>query len=670
VRALTPGESAWLVLLPCAALLTVAIVALGPSLGHLLFAPASSEAFWFQYVSDHVVRPESTEHARYALALLGPFLVGGGVVALTRGRSLKPATTARLVLLAGLALWAFLVVCVVYQHQHTYDASYIGTPFRRTYFTWPALAMGIAVGLLSVEAVRRYATPERVAWLTRETTPRRVAVLVVAALFVLVWLLSAFNTEGTIGNANSAVEGNVPFWIDEPFSLLNGQAPLVDFHAQYGQLWAYMAAGALSLLGTSFGVYASVMLAGTAATLLALFATLRRVVGSSLATLLLFVPLVANGFTMEQGPLANRYGPANLFSLFPIRYAGPFLLLWLSAGHLRRPRSWHVVPLFVVAGLVAINNVEFGVPAFAATLLAVAWAAPRRSLPGLARLGGSAAAGLAGAAALVAVLTLAVAGSLPHFGMLTTFPRIYGIDGFGLLPMPVLGLHLVVYVTFAAAIVVAIVRGVSGEGDAVLTGTLAWAGVFGLGAGGYFAGRSHPDVLIDLFSAWSLAISLLLVVAVRAMLRRPARRPTVAELALFVGFGITTCSLAQTPTPWSQLHRLRQSTPTPELTANATERLVARITRKGEPVAILIELGHRIAYDVGIKDVTPYANLESMLTKAQWQETLAALRAAHGRKILVPHERLLPEQVETLKSEGYALVLDAKRVGVIEFLRR
>ena len=68
------------------------------------------------------------------------------------------------------------------------------------------------------------------------------------------------------------------------------------------------------------------------------------------------------------------------------------------------------------------------------------------------RLAREAAAGLLGALALVALLTLVRAGSLPHLGLLLEFSRLYGVDGWAMLPMPTLGLHLVVYVTFAAAL--------------------------------------------------------------------------------------------------------------------------------------------------------------------------------------------------------------------------
>jgi hypothetical protein len=94
----------------------------------------------------------------------------------------------------------------------------------------------------------------------------------------------------------------------------------------------------------------------------------------------------------------------------------------------------------VVGGLVALNNVDVGVPALGATLAALLWG-----------------------------------GSGPT--------------------MPLLGLHVAIYLTYVAAIGTATVRAVRGEDGRLLTGLLAWSGVFGLGVGAYFAGRSTPDDL-------------------------------------------------------------------------------------------------------------------------------------------------------------------------------
>lgn len=658
-------------MLPCALVLLGIVLLLGPSLGHALFEPTGANTIWPHFYSSHEVLPEPTEHARYLLSLLGPVLAVGGILSL-RNRSVRDAVPPAATLLAQFVLVAFVIACVIAQREHQYLISNAAERqvFRTAYFTSATLVIAVSLALLAAAALRRSAFVARLADATRESPGRRALAAVVAALVTLAYLLSAYNTEATIRQANAAIAGHTGFWIDEAAPVLNGQAPLVDFHAQYGHLWAYIAGGGMWLFGSSLGVYAAIMLAGTAATMTSVYATLRRVIsGSSLLTLALFLPFLATSFFMKIGPPDNRYSPAGLFSLFPIRYAGPYLLLWLlvvrvDAGARRRPLA-----LLTLACLVVINNPEFGVPALCATLACLVWALPARSPRLLARLAIDALAGTAIAIGLVSALTLAVGGSLPHFGMLLTFPRIFGIEGYGLLPMPAVGFHLVVYVTFVAAIVVASVRTLSNERD-TLTAALGWVGIFGLGIGAYFTGRSHPQVLIDVLSAWALALALLAVVTVRAVLRRPSRRPLLAELLVLAGFGVMVCSLAQIPTPWSQIDRLRHGQPRSAQVLLEVERTVDELTRPGETVALLMRTGHRMAEDIGIVDVAPYANIDSMLTKQQWSETIAALEHAHGRKLITSTKSLFEEQVVWLAAHGYTPYVEVSDLHLIGFTKR
>ena len=89
------------------------------------------------------------------------------------------------------------------------------------------------------------------------------------------------------------------------------------------------------------------------------------------------------------------------------------------------------------------------------------------------------------------------------------------------MPMPTLGLHMALYLTFVAAPLLAAVRHVQGRDDRALTAMLAFAGVFGLVAGSYFAGRSLPWQLILVFPIWGFAVAVLTWVVVPACGRWP-----------------------------------------------------------------------------------------------------------------------------------------------------
>ena len=668
-RALLPGERAWLAVVPCALFVFAAAMLLGPPLGHAFLAPRGAE-FWPTVHNVQAIRPEPVEHARYLIALLGPVLVCAAVVG-ARSVRLSPLWIGRLVTASQVTVLAALGAFLVAQRLHTYSEIY-GGPLRRVYFTVPTLVVAAALMVALVIALRDDRLSARVAGWLRESRPKRIGAAAVAIAFTAVWLLTAVFFEDSIGRSGLPINVTLPFSIDEAYAVLNGRTPLVDFHAQYGQLWPYLAAISMSLFGASVGTYTITMASGTLLVLLAIYAMLRRVVRSSLGALALYVPFVATGFFMAVGPPAIRYGPSNLFTIFPIRYGGPYLLAWLTARHIDGARP-HAVPLiFCAAGIVMLNNPEFGLAAAGATFAALLCARAPLSRRKLTRLVGGAAAGLLAALALLSLLTLLRAGSLPHLGLLLEFANIDGIEGWTLVPMPAVGFHLALYVTFAAALVVAVVRTVKRRSDVLLTAMLAWAGVFGLGAGSYFAGRSHPEVLIDLFSSWALAIALLTVVVVRAVRARPGRRVLVAELAVLAALGLCICSIAQFPTPWSQIDRMHDrgvEDMTIYVRFPEADQFVAEHTRPGERVLILHPVSHRVAYEHGLTNVLPWVSVESMPLVRQLDEALEALRRAGGRKILLWRGHTWPGLIDALPSRGFVLRDAEPTYGLMEWVK-
>jgi len=648
-HALDSTQVAWIAALPCALLTVLAVALLGSPLGHAVFAPGD-ETFWPRVP----VRVEPVEHARYVLALLGPTALAAAVLIGTRRAPRAGDAVVRAVVLSTqLVLLTFVALCFLAQRDVVLGTTWPAWQQAR-FFTGPTLAVAALVPLCTLVLMRRRAVAARMASLVRETRARRHAALALAVLFAATWLLTAVVTDASLANTNLDVGEHVLWSLAEPFAILNGHTPLVDFHAQYGQLVPYVAAAAMAVFGSSLGVFSVTMVIGSALTLLAVYALLCRIARSSLVALALWAPFVATGFFMKHGPFDDRFGPANLFPLWPIRYGGPYVLAWLLVRHVDGAAPRRAWILFLLAGLTALNNPDFGLPALAALTVGLVLARPPRSRRALGRLLGEAAGGVLAALALVTLLTLARAGELPHLGWALEFSKLYGVDGWALLPMPRLGLHLVVYLTFAAAIGTAAVRLARREADRTLTAALAWSGTFGLCAGAYFAGRSHPQVLIDLFSPWALALVLLTLAAGRALAARAWRRPQPAELAVLFGFGLLICSLAQTPTPWSQVQRIGDRAPEPVFKQRAAAAFVAQHTRAHEPVAILIPLGHRIAYDTGRDNVSPYASIESMPTRQQLARTIAALRDAGGDKLFISTYFTVGEAVAAMQRAGFA----------------
>jgi len=252
-RALEPGEAAWIGLLPCALLVLAAIVLLGPPLGETFLGPGSER--FFPRIE---VAPEPVEHARYIIALLGAPLLAAVVLLAVRRSIALPARTARVMQdVAQAALFGFLVLCLLALNDVIFT-SYRPPSGPNPIFGVSALLAAAALPLLALAGLRANGVAARLAALARETPRRRWTCLFVAILLTATWLLPAVNTETSIANAH----GNnlIPWDMDETFAILDGRTPLHDYHAMYAQLWPYVAASVLALVGSpTVGVWTVVM---------------------------------------------------------------------------------------------------------------------------------------------------------------------------------------------------------------------------------------------------------------------------------------------------------------------------------------------------------------------------------------------------------------------------
>lgn len=663
-RALAAGELAWLLALPCAALTVLLIAALGPAVGDLLL-PRSAVRFFPADLRE--LAPEPHEQGRFLVALLGPLLLAGATALLARrGPRMRAGLVRPLVWGAQAAAVGFAIVCVAIQRGLVF-AYPEQQPITQQYFTDATYLAAVLGALALVAAVRSDRVRALAGRWARATTARQVGWTLAAALLIAIWLLHAFNTEHTVLNENAPAAYHLQFTLDETFAVVDGRSPLANFAAQYGSLWPYPVAALMSLIGASVGSFTALMLAISGIALLAIYDLLRRVARSPLHGFLLFAPFLATSFFLLRGPLENRYTVATVFSDYPMRFAGPWLLAWLTARHLdgarggRGPITW---PLFLAAGLVVMNNTDHGIPALLALAGALLWTGAHTGSkaplgPRLRTHALEAVVGLAGAYVLVALLTLLRAGALPDPELLARYARLFALAGYAMLPMPVLGLHTVLYMTFAAALGVATARALRGSGERererALTGLLAFVAIFGLASGAYYVGRSHPEVLVTSFAAWSLTLALLTLVVVRRLAAAPRAWPEPAAAACLVAFGVAACSLAQTPTPWSQLRRLRDTTEA-TFAAPAGQRFVAAHVRRGERVAILQTLGHRIAANLHVADVTPYTGEASMPAVEQLDDTLRMLREEGGRKVFVTvGSPELPDMRPALEAAGFGM---------------
>jgi hypothetical protein len=647
IRTLAPDEVAWSAVLPCAALIVAAIVLLGPPLGHALLEPEAREALWPHGVYYVVGHAEPVKHARFALALLGPALLAALLLAERRRPVRLPArTTRRLVAGGKAATLALLVVAFLGQNDLV-----PGQPSQEPVFPVLVLLAALALVALALAVLRR---PSARAWIAHkavDTDARRRACLLAAIALTACWLAQAVNNEGSVGNA--AFSDLPPWAMADTLAILDGRTPLVNVYPLYGAMWGYVAAVPMAIFGDSIATFSLAMTSISGAALIALYATFRRVVRSSLLALALYVPALAIGFLVMPEQPEGHANNAEIFSVWPVRYAGPYVLTWLTARHVDGATPRRIWPLFGVAGLVAINNVEFGAGALLGTVAALLIAAPPRSRRAAARMAGEAALGLFGVIAIVSIASLVRAGALPHWEYLTEYPRLFGTSGLVSAPMAATGLHLALYATYTAAIGVAVTRALRGAEDRLLSAMLAWSGIFGLLAGSYFAGRSDYFKLLALFSAWAFSLGLLVVVVLRALAARGWRRPAAIELAALFGFALAIVSMRDFPAPWSQPGRLSRSTDHLFYAQPDVVEFVGEQTDPHERVAILISMSNRIARQLDLTNVSPFPMIEAMATRRQLDVLIDAMRREKAHKLFVEGHLLVGPQRAVLKRAGF-----------------
>jgi hypothetical protein len=632
------GDAVWAAALASSLILLAAMLLLARPLGSVLIPTGGVQIFPSAL---HEVYLKPTQEMRYLLAVI--FAAGLAVLlASWHGRSTRSLDgTARAALrvaalVARFALAGFVVWVWLSQFRG------LSGEFPTTHFSYGNLVVAAVLAL----ALALF-TWWRPGWLQTRSygLSARSPWFLLAALLGGCWLLPDIYRLQNLAPALIEVTYHLEFTFDDFIAQLNGLTPLVDYNAQYASLLPFAVGPVLALTGATIGAFTVIMCGLTLLSLLAVERVFAHVSRSELLAFVLYVPFLAVSlFTVtEAGP--ERYNFGDYFAVFPLRYFGPYVLLWLCVRHLRGLRPRGLVPLFVVAGLVVMNNLEFGLPA----LLAAIAACLAASAPGavqLWRLARSTVLGLLGAFALVSAITLLRAGELPELSRLTRYSRLFAVAGLTLLPTPIDGFQLIIFLTFAVALVVAALRFRRGAEDRTLTGALAYSGVFGLGAGAYYMGRSHPIVLIAMFSAWALSgalLSLLVLREIAAASRssrglRSIRLWTLLRSVALVAatLGLCATAVAQVPAPWTQWKRIRTSAPPPAPFALASpEAIVRASTKPGAAVAILAPLGHQIARDVGVKNVSPYSGAGDILSYEQIDEELDALREHHGTRFFL-----------------------------------
>jgi hypothetical protein len=665
LRRLPADDLAWLAVVAGALFLAVVFAWLSLPLSHLYPSPTHDE---FQ-VWRVVIAPEPLEETRAIIALGTPILLAAIVLAFGTARPARSGLDA-LILPLQIGGVVLLVFAVLDQPQTgpLLDPSY----FERYLISAPNLIAGVAIGILLTAALIRPPALRVPTGLTNAVTRVggwRWLALLIAVAATVIWLLPAVNTDHTVARAGPLASGHIPVQGEDYFAAVNGRTPLVNYISQYANLLPILVEPVLRAVGPSITSFSIAMCVLSAVAMVAIYGVFVQVTRGMWSALALYVPWVA----LSLFPW-NQVGPYREFNgiyygVFPGRYFGPFVLALLCAVALRTRRI-PTYALFAFAGLVVLNNYEFGLGALLALVAALVagWdrALPlRRWVLGLLVEG---AAGLVIAAAFVSLITLARTGELPDPALLTYFNRIFLRDSYGLEPMSSLGMHWLLYATYAAALLTAAVRCVRDDPDRVLTGMLAFSSIFGLVTGMYFVGRSSQYQLMLIFPAWGFSLALVAWTAARALRSRAGdrlrlRRILIPACLALSGFGAMVATIDRLPQPQSQIDRLQDGGSAPDLAPY--ERFIEARTRPGDDILLIgVPPEHLVADRAGVVNVSPLNGVTSLISPAEANRSVDELEDSGGDLVIervtaVPPGGFafsVPGLARILRQRGFALI--------------
>jgi hypothetical protein len=628
----------WLLILPLA---LIEWVLLGVILPKIVRSPDLSQISRIFLPSVGGFRPEPLEQARYVFGITTAFLLYAAAALFFRSwTKTHPSPGSRMARWLGAgAVLVQLGLCAAAGVLWTLNA---GEPLAYFSGTFLVGALVAAVAGLVAFVVLALREPKK----ELSTFKGRVLPRLLAFGFLAVGLLPSVYTTANVLHAHWSIVYHTSFSLEDFAAVLAGRTPLVNYGAQYQSFLPFLAIPFFRLFGLSITSFSFLMTLLSVAELTLAFAILRQVTRSDWGAAILFIPIAAIGFhgvPEAPSPIERSYS-FNMYCQHPLRTFGPWLVAFLCARYLAKPSKNSMAAVFLAGAFAAVNNVDFGLPAFLASLGALLATSDVGLLPSRKSVQAVLLGALASAALAVSAfvgICLVRSGSLPHFGRWLDVQRTYVVYGFFMLPMPAIGIYWIVFGTFLAAIAVALLGLAWDEsGDSALReryGMLLFSGIFGFGASMYYVGRSHPWSLIVIFSFWGFSLSLLLWEAFSALRKRSSVRrfwlSILPTALLIVQFSIFLSAVVHTQSPLGQFERLSIRSPTLPDRLAALAGFVKSHSTAGERVVISFPYGHMLGMNAGVDNVYPFGVGSELLTFAQLDQMMDAIQKSSVNKV-------------------------------------
>lgn len=623
---------------------------LGSTIGRVL-VPSHPLGLFPSIQEPNTNAPEPTEFARFFVAALIPICVIAGVMASAQRpprRWLTASARPSWILVPALVL---LVAALSWfgreYNDRQFQESFGYFSGREGLFALvSAVALTVALGGASVRRwLRSVLSLRSLAWVA----PLLVVLLVVA------FLLPAVQTNESFRASVGPFAGfHYVSTLADFEAVANGASPGVDYAPEYASVLAYLLTPLFELVDFQAGAVVDILVAISGLILLSFYRVLWLSTRSAAIAALLFVPVLGLTFFPAGEFLGLPINNTNTFQVLPIRYLGPAAVALMLAWHLARGHgSRSRVAIFLVATLAAISTPDFGTAAVIASsfaFLVLAVDEPDR-LGEVKCLIRDALIGAAAAIALFASFSVLRSGELPSPSLLLYFPRFFASHGFGLIPMDTVGLHWLLYLTFAGGMVLAGVRSLSREPDRLLTGVLAFFASLGLAAGVYYVGRTNQFTLISLFPLWGMTLALIGWIVLRDMVRHPGPSFPVGVwvlrgLVLF-SLGLGVASVTNLDTPWHEVDRIAtESDDGDQLDVGPEAGFIGSRTTPGERTVILCRSAFRIADEAGVRNVSPIADPQNLIGDEQVRLVADQLDDEGGTKLFTCDAGLLGTPAE------------------------
>jgi hypothetical protein len=436
----------------------------------------------------------------------------------------------------------------------------------------------------------------------------------------------AIYTTATQYAAPTVTTYHFQFVEEELTAILAGRVPDVTFVPQYVNVFGYLTAPWFAIFGTSIGSFTTVMAIFSGLAFLAVGLLFKSLFKSWLLTAVLYVLFLSiamlPGYRFSYGVVTIVNYPA----LMPFRYLGPFLLLAAISYSLRRqqPRWWFAIG--ILSGLVLANNLDFGLAATLATLVAAliggsdlrdrSWRFPIISLIGVA----------VGFLAFWLALWCQ-AGRFPSLHQYAFFAVNLGTNGaYSEKIGTIFGVQLVLWCTYASCVAIPIFRWIRGRRDNMTRlrdGLLVFVGVFGFGSGLYYVDRALQPVVKGLVVTWAIAATLLaweIVIRIRVQLQTRGRIHWAIALPLALTVSLTGLAIGSFSDTRNLAGQIRLLTSTQKRVDFLNPHLIRAIkscTPQGEHVILMMPNGYSVALQAGVSNWMPYNNPGTVATKSQ-----------------------------------------------------